>query len=350
MRVLILAHKEALHLLNDKRALFLAFAMPVILLLLFGYVLSLDIKGIKLGVVDEINNGLSRSIFYNLKNLDGWNVVKIKKSEYLDFVKGKYTGILTIQNNLSPQFFLEINGEDPLKASYLATNVKSLILSKMKGHYLVKPLLNLRVRIWYNPELKSRIFIVPGLMVLILILLTALLPSITIAREFEEGTFEQMWITPLKSIEIFIGKLFPYFILGYIQMSIVLLISNLFFEIPLKGLGSFLIVSTLFLFTSSSIGVALSSVTKNEQAAMQFTWLTTFLPSFFLSGFIFPIESMPKLLQAITYLVPARYYLHAIRGILLRGGSYKDFWIDILFLVLFSLLLVIFAVRGLRKK
>ena len=354
-KLLILSSKEFIHLKRDRRALILALLIPIFLTSLFGYVLSLDVKEIVVGIDDRSATPVSRNLIEVLKTFDGWKVVNISpQKSYLQFLQsGKLTAIMTIPRgwpykpDITPT--LEVDGRDPNKARVLIRNLESLLRS-LKKDKIGKWVLRSNFYILYNPELKSQMFIVPGLMALILLLITALLPSITVAREYEFGTLEQLWIAPYKRSEIFIGKLIPYILLGYLQITLVLITVVIFFSLPLRGnIVSFYVVSTLFILVGAGMGVTLSSIAKNQQAAMQFTWLSTFLPSFFLSGFIFPIESMPKILQWISLFVPARYFLEAIRAILLKGASLEELQFDIFALVVFNIILYVVALKSLKR-
>jgi ABC-2 type transport system permease protein len=220
-----------------------------------------------------------------------------------------------------------------------------------KGNILFKelPLINIQERFWYNPGLKSPFFIVPGLIAVVMMIFTVLLTSLTIAREWETGTMEQLIITPTKPIEIIIGKLIPYFFLGMFQISVIILIGFLLFKVPLKGNIIFLfIISGIFLITGLGIGLFISTVTKSQQLAFMFSVIFTLLPAFLLSGFIFPISSMPKIIQFITYLIPARYFLTILRGIFLKGIGFSFLWREVLALILFGVIIIFACAKRLR--
>jgi len=354
-RVLILSYKEFIHIKRDRRALILALLIPIFLTLLFGYVLSLDVKGIVIGIEDRATTPESRNLIEILKTFEGWKAVEILPAEsHLNLLQSrKLTAILVIPEGwpYKPDILpsLEVDGCDPNKARVLVRDLESLF-KEMKMKIIYKPIPKIDIQVLYNPELKSQMFIVPGLMALILLLITALLPSITVAREYEFGTFEQLWIAPYKRSEIFIGKLIPYILFGYLQITLVLITVVSFFSLPVRGnILELYVVSTLFILVGAGIGVTLSSAAKNQQAAMQFTWLSTFLPSFFLSGFIFPIESMPKILQWISFFVPARYFLEAIRAILLKGATLGELKFDVFALLVFNIALYTVAIKSLRR-
>jgi ABC-2 type transport system permease protein len=206
------------------------------------------------------------------------------------------------------------------------------------------------IRILYNPQLKSQMAIIPGLVALILLLVAALQPSIALAREFELHTFAQLRLTPLTLPELLVGKLFPYVVLGFLETGMVLAIALGIFGVPMRGSwGTLLLFVSLFLLTAVSLGILFSVLTRNQQAAMQFIWLITFLPSFFLSDFIFPLRSMPHSLQAISFLVPARYFIRALRGIMLQGAGWDDLGAEALGLMLLTLAWMGLAWRQIRR-
>jgi len=208
-----------------------------------------------------------------------------------------------------------------------------------------------RTRVWYNPELKTTNFIVPGLFAVVMMVMTAMLTSLTVAREWENGTMEQLISSPVRGYEIIIGKLIPYFGLGMVQVLLIVLTGTLVFRVPLRGsLLSLFTVCAIFLLCGLGIGLLVSIVTKNQQLAYTVAILTTMLPAFLLSGFISPIASMPKIIQIVTYVVPARYFLTALRGIFLKGYGFGQLWTEIAILTAFAALVFIAALRRLRLR
>jgi ABC-2 type transport system permease protein len=211
------------------------------------------------------------------------------------------------------------------------------------------PFVDPQFRIWYNPELRSTNFIVPGLIAVVMMIVTTMLTSLTVAREWETGTMEQLISTPARPFEIVIGKLIPYFLLGVVQISIVVLVGTSVFRVPLKGSLLFLfIVSAVFLLNGLGIGLLISTVTKSQQLAFMLCILFTMLPSFILSGFIFPISSMPPIIQYATTFIPAKYFLIILRGIFLKGTGFGILWPEFLILTIFGAVFLLVCARRLK--
>ena len=213
------------------------------------------------------------------------------------------------------------------------------------------PALDLRPRIWFNPDLESRNFIVPGIMAVIMGLIAALLTSLTIAREWERGTMEQLISTPVKPAELILGKLLPYLGIGMVDMAIAVLMAVFLFHVSLRGSVALLFaVGGVFMVGTLAQGILISTLTRQQLLASQVAMISTFLPAFLLSGFAFAIGNMPVAIQIITYIVPARYFVAMVKGIFLRGVGLAILWPDLLFLVLFALAVAGAAIRLTRKK
>jgi ABC-2 type transport system permease protein len=307
----------------------------------------------------------------------------VKGSEYLDLIylsnsyagveslldKGKVKIILVIPHRFSRDLSkgkdtplqLLIDGSDNNTAQiglgYVSRIVQifsaNIIIEKLnkQGAILQTGSLPIDVepRIWYNPDLRSTNFIVPGLIAVVMMILAAMSTSLTIAREWEIGTMEQLIVTPAKPREIIVGKLTPYFFLGMIQISLVVLVGTLLFNVPLKGNIFFLFcVSGVFLICGLGMGLFISTMTRSQQLAFMFSILLTLLPSFLLSGFIFPISSMPRIIQFVTYLVPAKYFLIVLRGIFLKGTGLAILWPEVVSLFAFASLILLACAKRLR--
>jgi len=352
--------------------MYLAIVLPVVLLILFGYAITFDVRHIPVGIIDQDSSFLSRDF-----------ISRVKGSEYLDLVylsnsssgleslldKGKVKVILIIPHRFSRDLSkgkdaplqLLIDGSDnntaQIALGYISGIVQifssNIILEKLnkQGAILQAGILPIDVkpRIWYNPDLSSTNFIVPGLIAVVMMILAAMSTSLTIAREWEIGTMEQLIATPAKPHEIIIGKLIPYFFLGIIQISLVILVGTFLFSVPLKGNIFFLFcVSGVFLICGLGIGLLISTITRSQQLAFMFSVLFTFLPSFLLSGFIFPISSMPDIIQFFTYLVPAKYFLIVLRGIFLKGTGLGTLWPEVVSLFAFASLILLACAKRLR--
>lgn len=371
-RIAAVARKETLHVLRDSRSLYLALGIPVMLLVLFGYALSLDVDNIPLAVWDRDRSPLSRELIDRMTS-SGYFRLVLYANSYKEIVQAidrrKVTMGITIPQDFSRNLLSHdettiqvlVDGSDSTRAG-IGINYVEVITSIFREDLLRQALyrqsvtkLNIpiepRIRIIYNPELKSRINIIPGLIAIILMVIGALLTSLTIVREWETGTMEQLISTPVKAYELIIGKLTPYFALGYVDLAIVYLMSQYVFDVPFRGnILLMFLLSGLFLLGSLSLGLVISAVAGSQLFATQFAFLGTFLPSFLLSGFVFPIGNMPEVIQLATYVVPARYYVTILRGIYLKGVGVEILAFQIVMLAIFVLATTVVAGRRLGKR
>jgi ABC-2 type transport system permease protein len=264
-----------------------------------------------------------------------------------DFSKKVLTG-------RDPQVEVIIDGSDSNTATIAEGYIAAISLrySQRITTRTVLPVVDPRTRVWFNPELKSRNFIIPGLIAVIMSVVVALLTSLTVAREWERGTMEQLISTPVKASELIIGKLAPYFAIGFMDMVFAILLGITLFEVPLRGNIVLLVaLSSLFLFGTVSFGVLISIVAKGSQSvASQIAILSTMLPAFLLSGFMFAIANMPKPLQLITYIFPVRYFVTILKGVFLKGSTLDLLWREGVMLAMASALVFFLAIRNLRKR
>jgi ABC-2 type transport system permease protein len=258
-----------------------------------------------------------------------------------------------IQKGYAAQVEVLIDGSD----SNTATIAQGYTLAITEGFSRrilgtrVIPLIDSRSRVWYNNELKSRNFIIPGLIAIIMSVIIALLTSLTIAREWDRGTMEQLISTPVKTPELILGKLIPYFLIGFADTILTILMSTLLFNVPLRGSVTLLLVlSGVFLFGGLSFGILISITGRTQLAASQAALITSFLPAFMLSGFLFSISNMPKPLQIVTYFIPARYFVTILKGIFLKGSTLKVLLPEALLLSLFAVLIFVAANRKFHKR
>lgn len=371
-RILAVARKETLHVVRDSRSLHLALGIPVMLMVLFGYALSLDVDNIPLAVWDQDRTPESRELIDRMTSSNYFRMVLYAES-YGQLVRAVDLRNATVALTI-PQHFARdlrrrqgatvqalVDGSDSTRAgiaiSYLEVILsiyrEDLLLGEMTRQAVVKVEIPVeaRIRLLYNPELKSRINIIPGLIAIIMMVIAALLTSLTIVRERETGTMEQLISTPVKAGELIIGKLVPYFVLGYVDLIMVYLMSQYVFGVPFRGnLALMFLLSGLFLAGSLSVGLMVSAFAKTQVFATQFALLGTFLPSFILSGFVFPINNMPQVIQLFTYLVPARYYVTILRGIYLKGVGLEVLAAQAFMLAIFCLVTAMLASRGVGKK
>lgn len=358
-RLWAVARKEALHIRRDPRSLGLALGIPMMMLLMFGYALTLDVDRVPFVVWDQSGTALSRDL-----------LARFRASRYFDFqgAVGNYSMLeQTIDRReadlalvIPPEFASQIGAGRPAPVQAIVdgsdSNTASIILGYTQGvvsgfNYDVMldqvrriagsvppQALDLRSRIWFNPDLESRNFIVPGIMAVIMGLIAALLTSLTIAREWERGSMEQLISTPVRPVELVLGKLAPYFGIGMLDMAIAVLMAVFLFHVPLRGSIVLLFsVGGVFVFGTLAQGILISTVARSQLLASQFAMISTFLPAFLLSGFAFAIGNMPIAVQVITYIIPARYFVALVKGIFLRGVGIGILWPDIVFLIGFAL-------------
>lgn len=365
-------HKEWLHILRDVRSLILALALPVLLLGLFGYALTLDVDRIPTVIYDQDQTPQSRSLIEKFRGSRYFDIVE-RDGDYRTIERGinrnkvllgvvvprDFSEKLAANSEATVQLLLD--GSDSNTASIAMGYAEALVLSyslelrneaqKKRGMGELKPPVDARVRVLYNNELKSKNFIVPGLIAVILMIIAALLTSLTIAREWEAGTMEQLLSTPVRPAELLLGKLCAYFALGMIDMFIVLAVGIGVFGVPMRGSPWLLIGSSaLFLFGALCWGILLSAVTRSQLLAFQASLLTSFLPAFLLSGFIYSIENMPWIIQQFTRIVPARYFVAILQGVFLKGVGLSILWTQVLFLAVYAGIVFLLAVRKMRQK
>ncbi|MEO0290956.1 MAG: ABC transporter permease [candidate division WOR-3 bacterium] len=339
-----IAYKEILHIIRDIRTLTLSIIIPVFLLIIFGYAIRLDIQNVSLSFLDFKKDYFTRELKETLKNSNVFsrifNEYDFKEDKFL---KNEIKGKLFIPRNLK-EIVIIIDGSDPTLFSTLSGYMIRMLLEK-------ENIFDLRYKILFNPELKSEIFIVPGIIAIILVVISAVLVAISISKEYETGSFYTLFTLPLKPYEIIIGKVIPYILIGLAQFTLVLIFGKILFNIPLRGNFLFLYLSTIiYILSGLSIGIIVSTKFKKTQTALQVTWLTTILPSFLLSGFIFPIENIPSLLRILTYFVPARYFLELLRANLLRNSEIFYMLDELFFLILLSFILIFIALKSIKKE
>ncbi len=369
--IIAVMRKEFMHLIRDPRSLIIALFLPIFLLFLYGYSVTTDIKNLPIAIRDASLSVQSRQLTSKIMNSGYFRLVAMPRGE-TEFGRlmdgGKARIIINIPSDFSqkldsrskPVIQVIIDGSDPTTAS-AAMGYISGIVQDYFGGIIVKASLNkpvklpqavnLRVRIWYNENLRSLNFYIPGLISMILMMMAASLTSLTIISEKENGTMEALVASPIRRNELMIGKLMPYVILAFWDVIMISAVGVFWFNVPIKGnYLLMLFASFLFLTAALSIGLIFSVIARSSQEAMQMALLTTMLPSMMLSGFIFPIENMPKVVQAISFLVPARYYLRILRGIYLQGIGIQYLWWDMLLLTIFAAIVVRACVRSFRKR
>ena len=352
-RIVTIARKEFLHIIHDPRSLIIVFALPVFQLIMFGYALNMEVRNIDLAVIDYNNSKQSRKLIKQFEGNEFFNLFYFQGNpneiEEL-FLTRKARAAMIIGKDFDKKFATEFqtpvqfiyDASDPNAATMIynyCTQVVNQFNLQQNG---ISPIpFEIVPRIWYNPDMKSTYFFVPGLVALILIMISTLLTSITLTREKETGTMEQILVSPVRPMEIIIGKVLPYILLASLDGLMVLLIGILLFDVPFAG-NYFLLMflATLYIIVALSLGLMISATVKTQQVAMMIAISITLLPTVMLSGFIFPIESMPKFLQYITYVVPAKYFIVIIRGIMLKGNGLLELITQAVFLLAMAAILL----------
>ncbi len=359
-----IALKEIRHILRDTRSLIIAILMPILMTFLYGYAINLDIKNIKLAIFDFDHTRASRQLaesFYNSGYFVRADAQPSLSSPETVFKQGKAHAILTIlpgfeealQSAKPFEIGLLVDGADANLAA-ATTSYSRIILHRLLEETLPHenmPFVNLSQLVLYNPDLKSSHFFVLGIIAVILMLISALLTSLTIAREKETGTMEQLLTTPVRPYEIIIGKVIPYIALAALDGFLVWGFGIFHFGIPMNGSIALLSAfGVIYVIAALSIGILVSTLVKTQQVAMLTTFVTTMMPSVLLSGFAFEIRNMPKFLQIITYAVPARYFVSTIRSIMLKGSGIGVLWHQALGLGVISLVLLTLAIKKFEIK
>jgi ABC-2 type transport system permease protein len=371
-RLLAVARKEFLHVWRDPRALGVSIALPLVLLLLFGYALTLDLDRVPLAVWDQSRTPESRELASRFGNSRYFSVLE-RDEDYQAIEKAMdHNQVLMalvipvdfarkVGSDRDTQVQVLIDGSDAntatLAMGYAETIVQQysqgLVVNRVKRHGGQMPAqaLDLSPRFWFNTDMESRIFIVPGLIAIIIMLIAALLTSLTVAREWETGTMEQLISTPVRGPELILGKLAPYFTIGLLDTLLSMLAGYYLFDVPMRG--SFLLLvsmSVVYIIGALSLGILISALAKSQLLASQMAFVATFLPAFLLSGFMFDIGNMPKVLQLVTYLVPARYFVTILRGLCLKGVGLTVLWPECLLLTAFGVLALVLSIRVFKKR
>ncbi len=363
IRIKAIARKEMLQVLRDPLSLGLAFVLPVMLLILFGYAITFDIKNISTVICDQDKSGLSRDYVSAVIESGYFTVAgriddEAQVDAFLDSGEAKVAIIIPVdfsqnfRSNKPAEIAAIVDGSDSNTATIALGYLTGINeqFGRSPGHHGAPPI-DVRSRVWYNPELKSRNFIIPGLIVMIMAIIIALLTSLTIAREWERGPMEQLIATPVKPQELIIGKLVPYFVIGFSDTVLSVLMGTIIFGVPIRGSVTLLFsLAAIFIIGGLSFGILLSIVGKTQLVASQVAIISTFLPVFLMSGFVFAISNMPKPLQAITYLVQARYFVTIAKGIFLKGSTFQQLILESILLAVYAALVFAAAVGKFKKK
>lgn len=343
--------------MRDKRMLYVLFAFPFVLLILFGYAINFDVHHIRLAVYDRDNSENTRDFINRLTSSNYFNLVTILNSEnqirnVLD--AGDAQAVIVFPQDFSRNIFSGKQADIQILVAGVDANTASVIINYMRaasatfskklsdeslkvtGREAFIPV-NLEPRFLYNPDLNSTRYLIPGLISIILIMTAVISIALSIVREKERGTMEQINVSSLSSIELLVGKTIPYTIIALVVASLILLAGYILFGVTIKGNVLLLFISTfIFLSAALNLGILVSTISDSQQVAFQLSALISLLPSFILSGFVFPIESMPPIIQIFTNITPVKFYIVILRGILLKGVGLAAFWDQLIYLIIFS--------------
>ncbi|PWT97854.1 MAG: hypothetical protein C5B51_30570 [Terriglobia bacterium] len=364
--------KELHHITRDARSLTMALAMPVMMLLLYGYALSLDVDHIQTLIYDQDGTEASRSLMRQFQGSRYFEVAGFV-NDYRTIERGIDTNTVLLGIVIPRDFGRDlrsghgatvqilVDGSDSNTASIAmgyaesvvrrySQDVRADVQNRRMGRRAAQPV-DPRMRVWYNSSLESKNYVVPGLIAVILMIIASQLTSLTIAREWDNGTMEQILSTPLRPTEMVLGKMLAYFVVGLADAAIALVVGVTVFGVPFRGSILALASSTcLFLFGALFWGIFVSAAARTQVAAFQLGMLSSFLPGFLLSGFVFAIDTMPKVIQVISVLVPARYFVTIVKGIFLKGVGVRVLWAELLFLALYAGIVFLLSVQKMNQK
>ncbi len=365
--------KEFLQFMRDEKMWRIVFLAPVLELVLLGYAANMDVEKIHTALLDRDNSALSREYVHKLKasKYFSFDFVVSDYEELQEKIdKGKVILGLVIPHdfgkkikkgkkvNIQAVFDASDANSATISASYLQVATKEFAegliekFFKRKGSkFSSSGWIESEPRVWFNPELKTRVFMVPGIVGMLLMIFTITLTAIAIVKEKEVGTLEQIMVTPIKPYQMILGKFIPFVIIALLMIPLVLVPMEIFFGIKIKGSVVFLFVSSLvFVLSTLGMGLFVSTITKTQQQAMMLAAFALMMPMVFLSGLAFPIENMPLSIQYLSYLIPLRYFIEIIRGIMLKGLGFKELWLQFTILILFGVGILYFSSLRFKKK
>ncbi len=371
-RLMAVARKEFIHILRDPRSLGMAIAIPMLLLMLYGYALTLDVDHVPLVVWDQSQTSASRELisrfqgsrFFLLRDYV-WNYRDVERA--IDSGRALMAVIIPIdfaqrlEARTGAEVQIIVDGSDSNTATFASgyadavaqTYSQEITLAALRrlGAPASPPPLDLRPRVWFNADLESKNYLIPGLIAVIMMIIAALLTSLTVAREWERGTMEQLISTPVKVPELILGKLLPYWLIGMFDVLLSVLMGRFLFRVPLRGSGALLFaMAAIFLAGALALGMLISIVTRNQLLANQLGMVLTFLPALLLSGFVYAISNMPLAIQVVTYLVPARYFVALLKGIYLKGVGLEVLAGEAFLLTVFAAGMIGLATWRFRKR
>ena len=352
--------KEFYHIFRDKRSLFILFGMPIAQIMLFGFAITNEINNVNIAILDHSKDETTKEIIHKIESSKYFTItasILNEKEIETAFKKGHVKAVLIFEKDFSKNLGKENNATvqviadatDPNTANTISNYVSAILQNyqqqinvAVKTPYQIAP----KTRMVFNPELKSVFMFVPGVMTIILMLVSAMMTSISITREKELGTMEILLVSPLKPFQVIIGKVVPYIFLSITNAIVIVLLGIFVFNMPVQGSYFLLAVeSVLFIITSLSLGILISTVSASQQTAMMISLMALMLPTILLSGFIFPVSSMPLPLQIISNIVPAKWFIIILKGIMLKGVGIQFIWKSTLILVGMTLLFIGLSVK-----
>jgi ABC-type multidrug transport system, permease component len=370
LNILPIVRKEFRQIIRDKRILGVLLFFPALMLFMFGYALNFDVKNTRMAVYDEDRSSASRDFiqqfftseyFVKVQTLsskaeindllDGEKVrvvLVVPSSFSKDIQRGKFASVQVIVDGANSNAAATVLGYINAMIQQYSLKVMAESFMRIGGQQITLPI-DFQPRVWYNPELKSAKFLVPGLIAFILMVTTVVSTALSVVRERELGTMEQIMVSPIKPIELILGKTIPYIIISLIATAVILFLGYVLFDVSIKGSIFLLSMMTiLFLVGGLGVGMLISTLVETQQLAFMIAVIVSMLPTFILSGFVFPIRNMPAIIQGITYLIPARYFLVALRAIILKGAGVSAFWDQAIFLTIYAAVMI--GVSSLRMR
>ncbi|MBL7792464.1 MAG: ABC transporter permease [Saprospiraceae bacterium] len=354
--------KEIYHILRDRRTLFILFGMPAAQVLIFGFAVTNEFKGASFAIYDQSNDPVSIALGRHMSGSGHFKqTVVAHRTEDIHqaFQSGKIKMALVIPPDFGdryrsgnrPEVQVIADGSDPNTATTLV-NYASMMIAQFKAQRVNQPFhIEVATRMVYNPELKSVFMFVPGVITLVLMLISALMTSLTLAKEKETGTMELLLVSPLHPMMIIVGKVLPYVLLSLINAVLIIAMGVYIFDVPIKGsLIALLGLNTLFIITALSLGILISTRTQTQQSAMLISLLSLMMPSMLLSGFVFPIESMPWLLQMISTVIPAKYFIISLKAIMLKGVGLIVVWREVSVLAILTFVFLLASWKNFKLR
>lgn len=353
--------KEFFHIFRDRRSLIILFGMPILQILLFGFAITNEIRNVNIAILDKAHDAASERIIEKMLASEYFvmNGYLASENEIESiFRQGKIKAVIVFESDLERNLGAGGTGSvqiiadatDPNTANTVANYAASIVRdyqAAINPHATLPLQIVTEVRMFYNPELKGVFMFIPGTMTVILMLVSAMMTSISIAREKESGTMEVLLVSPLKPVQVVAGKVLPYILLSSINAAVILLLGYFVFKMPMQGsLLALMGATLLFIITTLSLGIMISTVAHTQQMAMMISLMGLMLPTIMLSGFVFPVDSMPWPLRFLSNLIPAKWFILILKGLLLKGVSITYLWKEVLILLLMTLALIGLSVKN----